>query len=70
MFNEFLENFKTVSPKVAQSRQNICNSCEHRRKFVNQCSICGCFLTAKTKMLYAECPLKKWNSPMTSWGVE
>ena len=56
-----------IDKKLGKYRQSICNKCEHRRKIVNQCKLCGCFLFLKTKLLYSECPIGKWKSPMNSW---
>ena len=42
----------------AQKRIAICRECEHYRMFV--CTQCGCFMPAKTRIRFTECPLKKW----------
>lgn len=42
----------------AQQRIAICRSCEHYKLFV--CTQCGCFMPAKTRLKFAECPIKKW----------
>lgn len=44
--------------KVAIDRMNICNSCEARKG--NFCSVCGCYLPAKTKLKKSECPMELW----------
>ena len=42
----------------AQTRINICRSCEHYVLMV--CKKCGCFMPAKTRIRSARCPLDKW----------
>ena len=58
-----------VDKAISKKRQEICNGCEYRKKLLNRCSVCGCFLSFKTKLLSAECPVGKWKSPMKSWGA-
>lgn len=64
-----LENSKNVIDKieaikvdalVQDERLNLCLSCEHLFKPTNTCKKCGCFMTAKTWLKNASCPLKKW----------
>ena len=40
--------------KLAESRLKICETCTNRK--TNQCGLCGCMLTAKTKDPNAKCP--------------
>lgn len=51
--------FKLEPGEVADARFAICKACPH---FVNdkQCSLCGCFMRAKTRVVGASCPAKKW----------
>ena len=44
----------------AQERLNICLSCPELIKISKQCKKCGCFMTGKTKLKAAHCPLNKW----------
>ena len=52
--------------EVSEHRMSICNECEFvstKHKSIRpdvHCTNCGCTLTAKTKCLTCECPLKKW----------
>lgn len=58
------------APKVlSKYRQSICNKCDHREPILNRCKQCGCFLSAKTKIMNTNCPLNKWASPITTWGI-
>jgi hypothetical protein len=45
---------------VAKSRMDICKGCPELIQITNQCKKCGCFMSAKTKLKNATCPLNKW----------
>jgi hypothetical protein len=45
--------------EVINERYAICKECPHFMKS-KQCSQCGCFMPLKTKLLHAECPIRKW----------
>jgi hypothetical protein len=45
---------------VAKKRIEICVECPSLIKLTKTCKECGCFMTAKTKLLNVECPLNKW----------
>jgi hypothetical protein len=52
---------------VSSERLAICNECDKHSKNHKphvrpdaHCTECGCTLSAKTKCLTCECPLKKW----------
>lgn len=42
------------------SRFGICKACPELIKLTSQCKKCGCFMSAKTKLEKATCPLQKW----------
>jgi hypothetical protein len=44
----------------AKNRYSICKACPELIKLTKQCKKCGCFMTAKTKLTNAVCPLGKW----------
>lgn len=44
-------------------RMAICNTCEHLRRTLNQCSVCGCFVSLKAAIPTAKCPLDHWRLP-------
>lgn len=63
------ERQKDFIEHVSGERLTICNQCEeHSSNKQNyktlrldaHCTNCGCTLSAKTKCLTCECPLKKW----------
>ena len=62
------ERKKAFIKHVSLERLAICNECEHHSKNHASvrpdahCTNCGCTLSAKTKCLTCECPLKKWVS--------
>lgn len=46
--------------EIAESRLEICRSCEFYKPSRNQCKKCGCFMKLKTKLEEARCPIGKW----------
>lgn len=46
--------------ELAAERLKVCEECEHFGRLARQCSLCGCFMDLKTKLLAAECPAGKW----------
>ncbi len=56
----FTGKLKFVSRSLAKQRYTECVNCEVRNKTLNICTICGCFLPAKTKLEKSECPMGKW----------
>lgn len=51
-----------VSEEIAKKRFNICKGCPELIKLTNQCKKCGCFMSAKTKLSIASCPIGKWGA--------
>jgi hypothetical protein len=49
-----------ASKEKAKERLDICKSCPELIKLTTQCKKCGCFMTAKTKLEKAVCPIGKW----------
>jgi hypothetical protein len=46
-------------PAVSDARLQVCEPCEFRDG--EQCSICTCFLGAKTMLNLEKCPKRKWS---------
>lgn len=46
--------------EIIKYRMSICNSCPNLIKNTKQCTKCGCFMVAKTKLKNAECPINLW----------
>ena len=62
----YLAAIKSGVSEIIIERLKICNDCEHVRlknTLYKRCAECGCFLRPKTKLLYQECPIGKWNEP-------
>ena len=53
-----------VSELVQQNRLNICKSCNKYNEQTTQCQLCGCFMSAKTKLIHGKCPIDKWNQEL------
>lgn len=49
-----------VSTEESTRRMTICESCPNLTVVTQQCSVCGCFMKAKTKLNSANCPVGKW----------
>ena len=51
--------FKTDEvEEISKYRLNICGTCEYRQNI--KCSICGCFLSAKSRSKDSKCLKGKW----------
>jgi hypothetical protein len=49
-----------ATDEEAVTRLKICKSCPELIKLTTQCKKCGCFMSAKTKLQAAKCPIGKW----------
>lgn len=49
-----------ASEEVAEKRFNICKGCPELIKLTHQCKKCGCFMSVKSKLQIATCPIGKW----------
>jgi hypothetical protein len=63
------EKKKAYIEHVSQERLSVCEACEEHSsnkkdykslRLDAHCTNCGCTLSAKTKCLTCDCPLKKW----------
>lgn len=59
MFNK---NIGRVEDTIQKERMSICNDCPYLIKLTKQCSKCGCFMEAKTRLPHASCPEGKWDA--------
>lgn len=53
-----------ASDETIQTRKEICNNCEHKKKMtiaVDLCSQCGCIIAGKIRLKSSECPVGKWS---------
>lgn len=59
----FYNNLLNKEDDLYQERIKICRSCELiriDRIFGEECSICGCILRSKCRVIDANCPEGKW----------
>jgi hypothetical protein len=61
---KFLDLFNPKKPRsdeeLVEFRMSICRECPLFHKATNRCTQCGCFMTLKTTLLQAKCPVDKW----------
>ena len=43
-------------PEYQKQRMEICNSCERVNQTIKVCTLCGCFMPAKTLIKSTYCP--------------
>lgn len=55
-----VKNNSIAPPDMAATRLAICKACPEFIPITSTCKKCGCFMTAKTHILKAVCPLSKW----------
>ncbi len=53
-------NTEWATLEVSSERYSICKACPELIKLTKQCKKCGCFMSAKTKLQEATCPIGKW----------
>lgn len=53
-------NTEYASAEESERRFNICLGCPSLNQSTKTCKECGCFMTAKTRLKLATCPLGKW----------
>jgi hypothetical protein len=66
IFNKNIEKVETV---IAKERMAICNACPELLPTGN-CKKCGCFMSLKTKLPHAFCPLNKWDKVSVNYKEE
>jgi len=60
------KELRPLISKISKERTAICEQCEFHSKhhktlrLDEHCTNCGCTLSAKTKCLSCDCPIKKW----------
>lgn len=50
----------TPDSALARQRRTICHKCPLYRAGNDSCSVCGCNITAKSKLAGEHCPKNKW----------
>ena len=51
---------KNADKDVSDLRMEICSACPELIRLTKQCKKCGCFMTVKTRLEAAKCPIGKW----------
>lgn len=57
-----------ASADKASKRKDVCKACEQYRRALDQCKVCGCIISIKTRLNDTSCPLGKWGK--NSWFVQ
>ena len=55
------KNLGRVAEEVSKERLELCKVCPNYISLTHQCTQCGCFMDAKTKLPNAVCPIGKWD---------
>ena len=58
------KNYIVKDPKIeiiAEKRMETCVKCDKLKRDNNRCTVCGCYMVAKTRNLKSTCPLNKWD---------
>ncbi len=50
---------------ISEKRLNLCKICKKFEPKYQRCSVCGCFMTLKTNLEAANCPLGIWDAKIT-----
>ena len=58
------------SSKCIRDRWSICESCEHFDEIEEGCRYCGCYLPARIRDQWGDCPLDKWISNSEEWEAK
>jgi hypothetical protein len=58
---DILKGDLKISPdELKQKRYAICLTCPKFNSTTKTCTLCGCFMPAKTALLNADCPAGHW----------
>jgi hypothetical protein len=60
VFDLLNPNTEWAEDAIADERLRLCIECPELIQITKNCKKCGCFMTAKTKINSATCPLGKW----------
>ena len=62
---DLLNNENYTTEEIRNARYDTCLGCERFFKPTKTCRECGCFMTMKTWLKEAECPIGKWGKSDT-----
>jgi hypothetical protein len=57
---DLLDSDNYTTEEIRGDRYKTCLGCERLFKPTRTCKECGCFMSLKTWLKHAECPLGKW----------
>lgn len=61
MARDLVNGTLQITPsEIADERMKVCKECLDFQPLVSRCSMCGCIMAAKTKMMQSACPAGKW----------
>jgi hypothetical protein len=55
-------NVDRVDEETYKYRMDHCLNCPNLIKLTKTCKKCGCFMTEKSKLSHASCPIGKWGA--------
>jgi len=59
---DLLDNNRYTTEEIRNGRYEACLGCEKLIKLTRSCKECGCFMSLKTWLKDAECPIEKWGT--------
>lgn len=59
---DLLNNKNYITQDIRNSRYKICLDCDKLFKPTKTCKECGCFMSMKTWLKNASCPIGKWDA--------
>jgi len=59
---DLLSSSNYTDREKRDARLSICHGCDELIKITNTCKKCGCFMSLKTWLKGASCPIGKWGT--------
>lgn len=60
IYDTIMRKAEMCCDALKAERRKTCSGCKDRITSTNQCSICGCWITAKTMYSKSKCPNGYW----------
>lgn len=57
---DLLSNKNYTSRKIRDARYGVCLTCDNLNSLFRSCNECGCFMSLKTWLKDADCPIGAW----------
>lgn len=58
--SDTFDNLKITDSRLSETRMITCVACPHYISSSAKCSLCGCYIPIKTKIIAASCPADRW----------